>query len=94
MKREGLELPSGEMMKEIDESGYKYLGVLQTDEVMDKKMKRRVRVEYLRRVRLLAKSKLNAGNLVQGINAWAVYQEINQEINEVGGRFFFVFFLI
>ena len=31
---------------------------------MDKEMNKRVRVEYLRRVRLLAKSKLNAGNLV------------------------------
>jgi hypothetical protein len=72
VKREGMELPSGEMMKEVDENGYKYLGVLQTEEVMDKEMKRRVREEYLRRVRLLAKSKLNAGNLVQGINAWAV----------------------
>ena len=59
-------------MKEGDENGYKYLGVLQTEEVMDKEMKRRVRDEYLRRVRLLVKSKLNAGNMVQGINAWAV----------------------
>ena len=39
---------------------------------MDKEMKRRVRDEYLRRVRFLAKSKLNAWNMVQGINAWAV----------------------
>ena len=57
-------------MKEVDESGYKYLGALQTEEVMDKEIKRRVRVKYLRRVRLLAKSKLNAGNLLQGINAY------------------------
>ena len=56
VKREGMELPSGEVMKEVDENGYKYLGVLQTEEVMDKEMKRRVRDEYLRRVRLLAKS--------------------------------------
>ena len=40
MKREGMELPSGEVMKEVDENGYKYLGVLQTEEVMDKEMKR------------------------------------------------------
>ena len=72
VKREGMELPSGEMMKEDDECVYKYLGVLQTEEVMDKEMKKRVRDEYLRRGRLLAKSKLNAGNMVQGINAWAV----------------------
>ena len=56
VKREGMELLSGEMMKEVDENGYTYLGVLQTEELMDKEIKRRVRVEYLRRVRLLAKS--------------------------------------
>ena len=71
VKTEGMELPSGEVMKEVDECAYKYLGVLQTEEVMDKEMKKRVRDEYLRRVRVLAKSKLNAGNMVQGINAWA-----------------------
>ena len=26
---EGIELPSGEVMKEVDENGYKYLGVLE-----------------------------------------------------------------
>jgi hypothetical protein len=72
VKREGMALPSGEVMKEVDESGYKYLGVLQTEEVMDKEMKRKIKDEYLRRVRLLARSRLYAGNLVQGINAWAV----------------------
>ena len=42
VKREGMELSSGEMMKEVDECGYKYLGVLQTEEVMDKEMKKRI----------------------------------------------------
>ena len=31
VKREGMELPSGEVMKEVDEHWYKYLGVLQTE---------------------------------------------------------------
>jgi hypothetical protein len=35
-------------------------------------MKEKIRVEYLRRVKLLAKSKLYAGHLVAGVNAWAV----------------------
>ena len=72
VKRDGMELPSGEMMKAVDECGYKYFGVLQTEKVMDKEMKKTVRDKYMRRVSFLAKSKLNAGNLVQGINAWAV----------------------
>jgi hypothetical protein len=70
--REGIELPSGEVMKDVDENGYKYLGVLQTDRVMNVKMKERIRVEYLRRVKLLARSKLNGGNVIAGINAWAI----------------------
>ena len=68
-KEGGYGVAKWEMMKEVDECGYKYLGVLQTEEVMDKEMKKRVRDEYLGRVRLLAKSKLNAGNMGQGINA-------------------------
>ena len=30
-KCEGIELPGGEMIKEIDENGYKYLGVLEAE---------------------------------------------------------------
>ena len=35
-------------------------------------MKLEIEKEYLRRVKLLARSKLHAGNLVRGINAWAI----------------------
>ena len=35
-------------------------------------MKEKVGKKYLRRVKLLSKSKLYAGNLARGINAWAV----------------------
>ena len=35
----GLELPSGEMMKDVEEDGYKYLGVLQKDSFMYAEMK-------------------------------------------------------
>ena len=68
----GVVLPSGDEMKEVDEEGYKYLGVLQTEVDKNKDMKRKVSSEYMRRVKLLAKSKLYAGNLIRGINAWAV----------------------
>ena len=59
-------------MKEVEEDGYKYLGVLQAEVQMNKEMKEKVEKEYLRRVKLLARSKLYAGNLVRGINAWAI----------------------
>jgi len=60
------------VMKEVDENGYKYLGVLQSEKVMNKEMKGKISKEYMRRVKLLGKSELYAGNLVKGINAWAI----------------------
>ena len=48
-----MELPSGEVMKDVDESGCKYLGVLQAENVKNCEMKDKVRTEYLRRVKLL-----------------------------------------
>ena len=68
----GLELPSGEVMADVEEEGYKYLGVLQTDDFMYTEMKKKVKKEYFRRLKLLLKSQLYAGNLIAGINAWAI----------------------
>ena len=59
-------------MKDVDEGGYEYLGVLQNEVQMSKEMKEKIEKEYLRRVKLLARSKLYAGNLIRGINAWAI----------------------
>ena len=69
---EGIVLPSGEIMKEVDANGYRYLGVLEGAGIMNKEMKKKVKEEYLRRVKLVAKSRLYAGNLIKGVNAWAV----------------------
>ena len=69
---EGIRLPNGEEMKEVDENGYKYLGVLEGTDIMHKEMKKKVKEEYLRRVKLVARSRLYAGNVIKGINAWAV----------------------
>ena len=72
VRTEGIELPNGRKMKEVDLSGYKYLGVLQLDSVMNGEMKTKVRDEYTRRVKKLLRSELNGGNLIAGINAWAI----------------------
>jgi hypothetical protein len=69
---EGVVLPDGQMMKEVDESGYKYLGVLEGADIMQKEMKEKVKKEYLRRVKAVAKSMLYGGHLIKAINAWAV----------------------
>ena len=59
-------------MKDVDEQGYKYLGVLQKDSLMAVEMKTKVKKEYFRRLKCLLKSELYAGNLITGINAWAI----------------------
>ena len=69
---DGLKLPSGEMMKDVDEDGYKYLGVLQKDSLLSAEMKEKVKKEYFRRLGLLLKSELYAGNTIAGINSWAI----------------------
>ena len=64
VQSEGIELPDGERMKEVDQEGYKYLGVLQLDKTMNKEMKENIGNEYIRRVKLICKSNLNAGNFI------------------------------
>ena len=60
-------------MRAMRESeGYKYLGVLEADGMLHHTMKKKIGKEYLRRVRKVAQSKLNGGNLVRAINTWAV----------------------
>ena len=65
-------LPNQEIMKEVDENGHTYLGILELDEIKEHKMKNRVTAEYERRLRLILKSKLNGKNKIQAINTWAV----------------------
>ena len=73
MESDGNPLPDDNEIKALKESeGYKYLGVIEADEMLHSQMKEKVSKEYLRRVRKLGKSKLNGRNLIQGINTWAV----------------------
>jgi hypothetical protein len=69
---EGIDLPDGQRIKEVDEDGYRYLGVLEGASIKTKEMKKLVRKEYLRRVRRVAGSRLNGGNLITAVNVWAV----------------------
>ena len=59
------------MIREVKEDGYKYLGVLETDQIKHDQMNK-VKTEYLRRVRRVLQSKLNGGNTIGAINTWAV----------------------
>ena len=69
---DGIESPSVEKIKEIEEDGYKYLGILDYDRVEEQEMKDNFRNEYFRRAKLILKSKLNGGNKIMALNTWAV----------------------
>ena len=71
-KFDGIHLPNQEIMKELDENGYTYLGILELDEIKEHEMKIKVTAEYKRRLRLILKSKLNGKNKIQAINTWVV----------------------
>ena len=73
VKSVGIELPGGKVIKSLQEGeSYKYLGILEADKFLEGKMKLIVSKEYIRRLRKVLKSKLNGGNLVRGVNTWAV----------------------
>ena len=70
---DGMELPNKDMMKTLAENeSYRYLGVLEADTIKQAEMKEKIQKEYLRRTRKLLETKLNCGNLIKGINTWAV----------------------
>ena len=73
-KFDGIHLSKQEIMKEVDENGHTYLGVLELGEIKKHDMKIKVTAEYKRRLTLILKSKLNGKNKVQAINTWAVAQ--------------------
>ena len=66
-------MPDDKVIKSLKEDeGYKYLGVLQADEVQVEELKGKIGSEYKRRVRKILEAKLNGGNVIKGINTWAI----------------------
>ena len=72
VKFDGIQLPNQEIMKEVDENGYPYLGILELDQINKDEMKIRVTAGYKKRLRLILKSKLNGKNKIEAINTWTV----------------------
>ena len=69
----GMKLSSGEVIPELESNeGYKYLGILEANDIAHTEMKVKIQREYHRRVRQLASSKLNGGNTIRTINSRAV----------------------
>lgn len=61
-KSDGVTLPDGQMMKEIEENRYKYIGIVELDIVKSQKMGEQ---ECKRKLKLVLKSKLNGKNKIK-----------------------------
>ena len=57
-------------MKDIDETDYTYLGVLETDKINEKEMKEKFSKECLQWLRLILRLKLNGRNKIMAVNMW------------------------
>ena len=69
-KSEGIKLINGLTIKEVDDEGYKYLGILELDKFKEREMKGIFRTEYLRRFKLVMKSQLNGKNKIKAANTY------------------------
>ena len=73
VKNDGIALLNDKRIRSLEaDEAYKYLGVLQSDEEKSKEMKRIVRKEYFRRLRVILRSNHNSGNTIQAITARVV----------------------
>ena len=61
-----------EVMKQVGQEVYTYLGIIELDKIKETEMKKKITKEYKRRQRLILKSKLNGRNRVTAINTWAI----------------------
>ena len=70
----GMELSSGEVIPELElDKGYKYLGILEANEIMHTEMKDKIHKVYHTRVRELISSKLNGGKTIRSINSRVMF---------------------
>ena len=72
VKSQGIKLPDGKGMKQVEQEGHTYLGIIELYKIKETEMKEKITKEYKRRQRLILKSKLNGRNKLAAINAWAV----------------------
>ena len=73
IKSDGIVLPDDTVIKAMNEGdSYKYLGIVEADQILRKEMKENVKKEYFSRTKKVLKSKLNGGNSITAINTRAV----------------------
>ena len=69
---QGINLPNNNIRGLNLEESYKYMGILQADDIKHVQVKKKVASEYTMRVRKVLKAKLNGGNSIRAINSWAI----------------------
>ena len=62
VKSEGIKLQDGEVMMQVEQEGYTYLGIIELEKIKETEMKAKINKEYKKRQRLILKSKLNGRN--------------------------------
>ena len=73
VKGHDITLLTAETIKALDlRDQYKYLGMLQSNEIDKKGMRSKFRTEYFERVKKILKSALNSKNTIQALNTYAV----------------------
>ena len=66
-------MPDGKVIKSLQEGeSYKHLQILEAGKFLEETMRLNVSMEYIRRLRKVLKSKLNAGNLIRGVDFLAI----------------------
>ena len=67
-----IKLINGQTIKEVDDEGNSYLGIIELDKFKERETKDIFRTEYLRRLKLVMKYQLNGKNEIKAANTWAV----------------------
>ena len=87
MSSERAEMPDGERIKEVEQNGYKYLGILEYKKIKENEMKENFWRKYLRRIKLIMKSKLNDRNKTMAVSliryGAGIMKWTNSELDEI-----------
>ena len=68
-RTDGMELPNQNKIRTLAENEtYKYLGILEVDNIKQVEIKDKIQKEYLTRTRKLIETKFSCRNLINGIN--------------------------
>ena len=82
----GMELSSGKVIPELEsDKGYKYLDILEANDIMHTEIKDKIQKEYYRRVIQLTSSKLNGGNTIRAANSKGYQKDVEcveKEMNQ------------